>query len=1545
MMSSYGNELSKWNLKVRGSEEFQEAETSPSYANKLSSETPIGGMDQCLHIPGKADSAYSSFSGGSNIPECHIPLGYNDHDTLPLEQLPYMDSGYVRGVFNPCVMHSNLKHICQDKPIEMSMHNNMDNNRSYGSISIPGTLYQPPSPVAKLPPPPPPPPPPHSPSPPDWADSSKARRNTDQSHYGICFDYSIQTEKCMQETNKILPSDSPADCYDDCWLSRYKNKNKAIGLEDTWYPANQYTTKKKDSTISTTSSLNFQDYLKSDSSVHTQKIHNSDHNYNIPEAMNSKSFPSPHTSHNAVNDTQENKQYLYACSVHKPPFTETDLPCTMSVSGKQQLCGVLKADEHSGLNQGIYESWPSLKYTDSSLPSLSALAKIKTYEDKNHCFSSGEENSRNVGQPLLKQQPRRQKAPSHGLDMAEIHHSEVCDTANTISYCKHYEDSASQIFNGFRRAKQNEINGSHDVPAKPKQEEMLTSKKAESLSQDDFADRKINRKTTPLLYYLSGGRNTNIMSDPNQAQLQEDFDMRSPRSDHLVSAEPIPTGSNNCINEAATSQNTGLILGSPASSADEKFKHDYREKLKVAQRKVLRETSFKRKDLQMSLPIRLKQEPSSRPSIQHLRSLSLSSTNEDSKLIPPSKPLENISKEEEPQRPQTSRIGGRKRITKEQKKISYSEPEKLNQLDDQRDHSMACRKKNARSRSDEFSEQDTMIISNKALENQGRALSKVELKQIQHNALLQYMERKTGQRPATAHTSALQKPPVQMRPSFLEKFAEDSISNSSSGKKSQNIDSSCPFLDLESNLEVPPLVCSTASIAPASNRGSVSSSMSEKVNWTMQSTVSEGSCAGRCASTKSFLYSGASVSSKGHGRSKSTPSPMQDFYTSTAYPALSSQNHKYYHILPSAPSAEELEANPSDSFGTAKQNTQMAGRRGKSMEETGSAEMVRLSPLSQSTDQLHYLKSWHTSSGLKPDENSQRPNHQNSILQNCEPTSGLLPRQLHPEGVAGLKGSNPTVHALGQPPGTTKHKSTFISLGNPSMCRIPALSVGRLQSQSVPLEPLHPSSAPSPVETDNDVFKESFTSGSEKASTLPFPCRQSKNSVTDRTVPEPALTVSVLQTSMEGKQIKEYNASFYVTKKAESSLGNRLENSEENISAENSQCPEMAPECSAFVLKERINKDSQPKKERSSQSQMSSASGRIQQQQLQVTHTTGYCSEDMTYCTTISDSQGDKNTDHQLANVEQTEHDHIFQEQDTAMSTALLKSREDQRCEDLAVEIVAEDKSPVDILRPHPIRKTTLDLMEGLFPVNISMSDRSFRIKRRNQSVQENDQRNGDSAPDLSHETGYFLGQRVEDPTLLINQILSNSRECLKDPENITFKKRELISKIQLQLQTLRDEKELIQSETKEYAAHGKELESLVQDLCKHNEYERYMMFIGDLEKVVSLLLCLSSRLARVQNAMGKIDENTDAEEKSLNERHSLLSRQREDAKELKENLDRRERVVSGILSKYLTESQLQDYRHFIQAKAALLIEQKDLEEQIKFLEEQLERLEQSIPP
>lgn len=72
--------------------------------------------------------------------------------------------------------------------------------------------------------------------------------------------------------------------------------------------------------------------------------------------------------------------------------------------------------------------------------------------------------------------------------------------------------------------------------------------------------------------------------------------------------------------------------------------------------------------------------------------------------------------------------------------------------------------------------------------------------------------------------------------------------------------------------------------------------------------------------------------------------------------------------------------------------------------------------------------------------------------------------------------------------------------------------------------------------------------------------------------------------------------------------------------------------------------------------------------------------------------------------------------------------------------------------------------------------------------------------------------------------------------------------------------------------------------------------------------------------------------------------RQHEDAKELKENLDRRERLVLDVMESHLDAESLDDYRHFVKMKSALIIEQRKLEDKIKLGEEQLKCLVDSLP-
>ncbi|NXX93948.1 SHRM3 protein, partial [Centropus bengalensis] len=296
------------------------------------------------------------------------------------------------------------------------------------------------------------------------------------------------------------------------------------------------------------------------------------------------------------------------------------------------------------------------------------------------------------------------------------------------------------------------------------------------------------------------------------------------------------------------------------------------------------------------------------------------------------------------------------------------------------------------------------------------------------------------------------------------------------------------------------------------------------------------------------------------------------------------------------------------------------------------------------------------------------------------------------------------------------------------------------------------------------------------------------------------------------------------------------------------------------------------------------------------------------------------------------------------------KSPEDMKSEALAKEIVHKDKSLADILDPDSKMKTTMDLMEGLFPRGTSLlkenMKRKIAQKAASRRAAEGETREEKEAPvTLVACPAYYS---VSAPKAeLLNKIKDLPEEVGEEEEllDINEKKAELIGSLTHKLEILKEAKEGLLADIKMNNALGEEVELLISKLCKPNEFDKYKMFIGDLDKVVNLLLSLSGRLARVENVLSSLGENANSEERSsLNEKRKLLAGQHEDARELKENLDRRERVVLEILGNYLSEEQLQDYQHFVKMKSALLIEQRELDDKIKLGQEQLKCLMESLP-
>ncbi|CAN9498167.1 unnamed protein product [Ophioblennius macclurei] len=305
-------------------------------------------------------------------------------------------------------------------------------------------------------------------------------------------------------------------------------------------------------------------------------------------------------------------------------------------------------------------------------------------------------------------------------------------------------------------------------------------------------------------------------------------------------------------------------------------------------------------------------------------------------------------------------------------------------------------------------------------------------------------------------------------------------------------------------------------------------------------------------------------------------------------------------------------------------------------------------------------------------------------------------------------------------------------------------------------------------------------------------------------------------------------------------------------------------------------------------------------------------------------------------------------------------SEEDAKREELARDIMGKDKSLVDIL-DQTGRKTTMDLMEGLFPQEEQILEGAQQRRRasagsrltmsspRSIDRREEDDVSLSAASSLVPSSSYY-NTSAPKAELLIK--MKDMQEQLEEHDSedeldvdLASKKQELISSLAKKLEVLREARQSLQEDVEDNEALGREVEATVQRLCQPNQLDKFRMFVGDLDKVVSLLLSLSGRLARVENALNSLEEEAPPEEKrTLTEKRKLLMRQHEDAKELKENLDRREQLVSGIMKAHLDAESLDDYRHFVKMKSALIIEQRKLEDKIKLGEEQLKCLMDSLP-
>uniref|UniRef100_A0A8C3TFV3 Shroom family member 3 n=1 Tax=Chelydra serpentina TaxID=8475 RepID=A0A8C3TFV3_CHESE len=883
------------------------------------------------------------------------------------------------------------------------------------------------------------------------------------------------------------------------------------------------------------------------------------------------------------------------------------------------------------------------------------------------------------------------------------------------------------------------------------------------------------------------------------------------------------------------------VQDAPGTPLDASFSRNYRNSIKDAQSKVLRATSFRRKDLDISPPLGSKPKRSERrPASAHVGMRSTTASphipKERHSVTPTQAGLSQL----------VSRVGGRKRLTAEQKKRSYSEPEKINEVgvSDHEPLPFSPQKKGLHF----IFPENTVADRRKIFERENKArstinLSKPALKQLQQNALADYIQRKTGKRPS--HDAGVLRERSQS--SYLQASSLDSQSLSSASSMNSLQDQKL-YRRRESLEQVSSSSATRPELPKSAQAGQRASR--DQLLYRMEERAFEKASlpgkSGKSVSAEDLLDRSENQSVPVHVRSRSSPTADKKHQD-----LLRGESNEFGHLVKNP--SYVVGSSSSEAHSTQPPSDLQAA--GDSLAMRQRAKLDAVPPEGNDNGQARPL---YRDDSSPEDSAKERMQRKAMLAQRLlEPKvkwAHSVNDDSFPKGSVSCPVSGQKLfqrwQSLPAQSSTSSDPETPPSSGKISL---------RISESGLQLTP--PPGLPE--EGDDEVFIKDSQPGAAGTAFKPLPPPP----------PPPPLP--------------EWSPSAF-TSEAE-------------------VFPPPPP--AAFEAGERPNSEKQNAVQ---------LRGNLKEPNAQ--------RKDLENGGLSPGTQG------------------------TAIQVK-KKTPEDIKSEALAKEIVHRDKSLADILDPDSKMKTTMDLMEGIFPNGTSLlkennMKRKMMQKKASRTVPENDRREEkEAAITLVTCTAYYTMSAPK--AELLNKIKDLPKDVDKEEEQLDLneKKAELIASLSHKLEILKEAKESLLADIKLNNALGEEVEVLISELCKPNEFDKYKMFIGDLDKVVNLLLSLSGRLARVENVLSSLGEDVNTEERSsLNEKRKMLAGQHEDARELKENLDRRERVVLDILGNYLSEEQLQEYQHFVKMKSALLIEQRELDDKIKLGQEQLKCLTESLP-
>ncbi|KAG8593519.1 hypothetical protein GDO81_000860 [Engystomops pustulosus] len=1024
------------------------------------------------------------------------------------------------------------------------------------------------------------------------------------------------------------------------------------------------------------------------------------------------------------------------------------------------------------------------------------------------------------------------------------------------------------------------------------------------------------------------------------------------------------------------------------------FNRAYRNSIKDAQSKVLEATSYRRRDLEISPPQYKKPEKrAQRPTsaIVYSRSpVSPHAPKERHSITP----TDNFAKSQESQSQegtsvphQVARIGARRRLTAEQKKRSYSEPEKMNEVgasDNELSSSVQKRGQNI-----SFLEQ-TVADRRRMFERDGKAcstvnLSKPELKQLQQNALADYIERKTGRRPSSQESGFLKE--RSQSTYFSGSLIDNHSVSSTSSMNSLQEHNIFRTMDSRDNLSKPGRVSSTLppgltglfDLATLEKKGDYPESRGRTSSFVQQRLRFESRSQNELKSIPANLPREV-TSSKATDKATSAEDlveklPQSDplHITTRSCPAVEKRSHDlvvkhdmFVKNISNAPTSAGLRSSKAIT-GDASEKAHETAFCSYTAHHTSTGPEIKTRPLTH-TVQMGIQR--HTRAQSLPPGSGLHNQLLNGRLNTVTSSSHPIPSKITQISSNHTEGTFRDMDICTDEERNINH----MELSSHSNNFLNSNHNEKLKTKSSPPQrpPLPKIKCMDPGKEGNLPFTNNPCPVTEHSPSVGW----KNNAMWSTSSSEPETPSHHGKISLRISESCLQSSSPVVVHDDEDDEVFMKEQGLETFSEINF-VPPSPPQFPPPSLEDALLKESQEKvnkvfatphkgysnerypilmegaEEKDKTLEPSNSNLPVNNIALAQTEIPQFTTSLLG--SSLSSLQYPPSQDEATSSKALDISDNKVSSYESTLSHANtnVMTPEDVKSQELAKDIVNIDKSLADILDPELKMKTTMDLMGGLFMKSTYalrennrrwITERMLPDKVQTTENEETDKKNG-SAENVTKSSMYYSmsASKAE----LLKRITDMHTEGGAGAEHlgVNEKKVELIASLNNKLEILKHAKESLLADIKLNNGLGEMMEAQIEKVCKPNEFDKYKMFIGDLDKVVNLLLSLSGRLARIENVLSTLGKDINAEEwNTWNEKKKQLCGQHEDACELKENLDRREKLVSDILGNYLTGEQFQDYLHFVKMKSALLIEQRELDDKIKLGQEQLNCLLESLP-